>query len=93
MPLPRPNPNVTPDPAPEARPTAEALAALITDLLRTNTPDLLNHIIGVAVKTAFEGHARNQVHTAQALGISRNVLRTHLVHLGYIAPRRNATKV
>lgn len=68
--------------------SSPSLSDVIRDLLHAETPDLLNLVVGEAVRMAFEAHHRNQVQTALALGISRNSLRTHLANLGYIQSRR-----
>jgi sigma-54-specific transcriptional regulator len=68
-----------------------ALEALCTQLIDDDTPDLLNHVESVLVQTAYEWCDRNQVRTAKVLGISRNILRTHLMRLS-ILPRRDFGK-
>ncbi len=40
------------------------------------------------VRSAFDLSHANQVRAAERLGLSRNAFRTHLAHLGVIAPRR-----
>ena len=72
-------------PSPE---TADAfqqqLAALVNSMIESDQPDLFDRIESGVVRTAFETCNRNQVQTARALGISRNILRTHLKRFGLI---------
>jgi len=77
-------------PAPRAASpeTADAfqqqLAALVNSMIESDQPDLFDRIESGVVRTAFETCNRNQVQTARALGISRNILRTHLKRFGLI---------
>jgi sigma-54 dependent transcriptional regulator len=65
-------------------PLKEALLGLFD----RDVPDLHAMVTETMVLTAFEACGRNQVQAAQLLGISRNILRTHLARLGLIAGRR-----
>ncbi|MDB5814196.1 MAG: Fis family transcriptional regulator [Rhodocyclales bacterium] len=61
-----------------------ALRFQILRLLDAGLPDLHEHIERIVFTTAFEYSRNNQAHTAKELGITRNVLRTHLKRLGLI---------
>jgi len=52
------------------------------------SPRALMRLTDMMVQTAFEASGRNQVRTANFLGITRNSLRTHLTRLGIIEARR-----
>jgi len=58
---------------------------LIQQQFEQNAPDLLEHLVKSTVLAAFEYAGRNQVRTAHLLGISRNVLRTHLKRFAVIS--------
>lgn len=66
------------------------LEALFTELYEANPPQLFDSIERVLIQSAFAHCQRNQVHTAELLGITRNVLRTQLQRLGLL-PRRRAS--
>ncbi len=61
------------------------------ELFRSPTPELLPKLEEMIVRRAFEYCGGNQVHSAKLLGISRNVLRTHLKRFGLIADNVTAT--
>lgn len=71
-----------------ARAPAEAfqqqLTALVNTMIDTAQPDLFGRFEEGLVRTAFDSCHRNQVQTARVLGISRNILRTHLKRFGLI---------
>jgi sigma-54-specific transcriptional regulator len=73
-----------------AEATGQTLQQVIALLLEQGTPDLHAHVEQTLIRTAYELHRGNQVRTAQALGISRNVLRERLHRLGVLpyAPSR-----
>ena len=73
-----------PDPAAAASAEPDGLRAVLTALYAHDQPDLFERIQRTVVTTAFEQCRRNQVQTAQLLGISRNVLRTLLKRYGFI---------
>jgi sigma-54-specific transcriptional regulator len=66
------------------------LQQVIVELLEQGVPDLYAEVEQTVIRTAYEFHRSNQVRTAQALGISRNVLRERLHRLGMLpyAPSR-----
>lgn len=73
---------------PLARP--EGLQEVLHRLIDQSTPDLFTHVETMLVNTAYEFCERNQVRTARLLGISRNILRSHLMRLN-ILPRRQSS--
>jgi sigma-54-specific transcriptional regulator len=68
-------------------PPANALTAEFHRLFDRNTPSLYDHVSQQLVRAALDHCEGNQVQTARLLGISRNILRAHLMRLGVIAPR------
>jgi len=62
----------------------QALVAASQRLFEAGGPGLYERIQQALVQSAFEHCRRNQVHTAELLGISRNVLRTQLRHHGLL---------
>ena len=76
--------------APPAPPPAGAdafqhqLSALVNSMIDSDQPDLFDRFEEGLVRTAFDTCHRNQVQTARVLGISRNILRTHLKRFGLI---------
>jgi len=62
----------------------QQLAALVNSMIESDQADLFDRVEEGLVRTAFETCNRNQVQTARALGISRNILRTHLKRFGLI---------
>ncbi len=62
----------------------QKLAELFNRLLEDEQPALFDTVEETLVRTAFESCNRNQVQTARVLGISRNILRTHLKRFGLI---------
>jgi sigma-54-specific transcriptional regulator len=69
----------------------DELIAPLERLFRAPTPALLPKLEEMIVRRAFEYCGGNQVHSAKLLGISRNVLRTHLKRFGLIADNVTAT--
>jgi sigma-54-specific transcriptional regulator len=75
---------------PARKPRAAAAAPLarletvIEDLIQDGTKDLYEKVEEVLVRTAFAWCDQNQVQTARALGITRNVVRTQLKRFGLI---------
>ncbi len=57
---------------------------LIGELIELGAPALFDTIEDAIFRTAFSRCHQNQVQTAKALGISRNILRTHLKRAGLI---------
>ncbi len=57
---------------------------LVGRLLQGGHADLLERLIGTTVTEAFRQCSANQIKTAEALGVTRNVVRTYLKNLGLI---------
>lgn len=53
-------------------------------LLRGGHENLLDRLIAFTVTEAYRQNAENQIRTSSALGVTRNVVRTHLKNLGLI---------
>jgi len=62
----------------------QRLDALFTDLVEAGQAALFDTVEERLIRTAYDAFEQNQVQTARALGISRNVLRTHLKRFGLI---------
>jgi sigma-54-specific transcriptional regulator len=62
----------------------ERLEQLFYEMVDAAEPALFDRVEECLTRTAFAGCRQNQVHTAKALGISRNILRTHLKRFGMI---------
>jgi sigma-54-specific transcriptional regulator len=62
----------------------QRLEALFGELIEAGEPALFDTVEESLVRTAFAWCHRNQVQTAKTLGISRNILRTHLKKVGLI---------
>jgi sigma-54-specific transcriptional regulator len=60
------------------------LAELVNSMIEAEAVDLFDSVEEGVVRTAFDNCNRNQVQTARVLGISRNILRTHLKRFGLI---------
>ena len=56
----------------------ERIAGDLRRLIELHVPELHDTMERILVSTAFESCRRNQVHTAEALSVSRYVLRTQL---------------
>jgi sigma-54-specific transcriptional regulator len=69
------------------------LQLLFEELLRAGTSDLFDTVEETLIRTAFEASGRNQVQSAKMLGISRNILRTHLKRFGMIGEDQRAIPV
>ncbi|MDP9124674.1 MAG: hypothetical protein M3N82_08765, partial [Pseudomonadota bacterium] len=82
-------PAVAPDPiAPSPSPAADArsrLPGVFDGLLREGGDDLFDTVERALVHAAFEHAHRNQVRTAKALGVTRNMVRTLLKRHGLLA--------
>jgi len=68
-------------------PQADALVGVFRRLFDQDTPSLYDHVTEKLVRAALDHCEGNQVQTARLLGISRNVLRSHLTRIGLIAAR------
>lgn len=74
-------------PAPAGDPTAaleEQVRALVSRLIEGQQPELLDRLVATAVTEAFRRSGSNQIKTAEALGVTRNVVRTYLKNLSLI---------
>lgn len=60
------------------------LERMLLELFEQNTPHLYESITETLVRTAYRYCRNNQVQTARLLGVSRNILRSQLKHLGLI---------
>ncbi|MDY7548177.1 sigma-54 dependent transcriptional regulator [Glaciimonas sp. CA11.2] len=60
------------------------LEALIAECIQFAQPNLFETVEKAVVHTAFAGCNQNQVQTAKVLGVTRNMLRTHLKRFGLI---------
>jgi transcriptional regulator with PAS, ATPase and Fis domain len=57
---------------------------LVNRLLDGSHDALLDRLVSAAVTEAFQRNGANQIKTAAALGVTRNVVRTHLKNFGLI---------
>ena len=71
-------------PTPWGEPTLDRLASVFVQLFEEGGPNVHERIEQVLIDSAYAYCQRNQVHTADMLGISRNVLRTQLKRFGHI---------
>jgi sigma-54-specific transcriptional regulator len=62
----------------------QRLEALFGELIEVGEPALFDTVEESLIRTAFAWCHQNQVQTAKTLGISRNILRTHLKKVGLI---------
>lgn len=60
------------------------IRAIVGRFIERGEPHLLDRLIDAAVHEAFTATSRNQVRTAQALGVTRNVIRTYLKNAGLL---------
>jgi len=74
----------TSDPDADPASLEEAVRPLIGRLLKGDHDQLLDRLVAFTVTEAFRLSSENQIKTAAALGISRNVVRTHLKNLDLI---------
>ena len=75
---------------PAATPAPATLAQLFEDLIDAGQAGLYEHVEQTLVRTAFDCCHLNQVQTAKALGVSRNILRTQLKRFGMIGADNDA---
>jgi DNA-binding NtrC family response regulator/ABC-type nitrate/sulfonate/bicarbonate transport system substrate-binding protein len=75
----------TPD---DTTPSQPVLRMVLERSMRDREAHLFDRVTRTMVQTAFDLADGNQVHAAEYLGISRNMLRTHLARLGILPPRR-----
>jgi sigma-54-specific transcriptional regulator len=71
---------------PKAAPQSpeQRLRHLLQEMMEQATPELFDTVEQTLVRSAFDWCDQNQVQSAKVLGISRNILRTHLKRLGLI---------
>jgi transcriptional regulator with PAS, ATPase and Fis domain len=62
----------------------DAARPFIDRLLDSGHDNLLDRLVAATVTQAFRQNGENQIKTAEALGVTRNVVRTHLKNLGLI---------
>jgi sigma-54-specific transcriptional regulator len=62
----------------------QRLESLLGELIEAGGPALFDTVEESLIRTAFARCHQNQVQTAKVLGISRNILRTHLKRVGLI---------
>lgn len=67
----------------------QRLEKLIGEFIDNDEPNLFDSIEETVIRTAFALCNKNQVHTAKILGISRNILRTHLKRFNLIGVESN----
>ena len=72
-------------PAPE--PGLAGLERVLRAIFEGGGPDIYQQIDGAVVTAAYQFCHQNQLHAAQLLGISRNILRAKLATLGFIPGR------
>lgn len=69
------------------------LEQLFNEMIRAGEIELFDSVEETLIRTAFAASRNNQVQTAKALGISRNILRTHLKRFGMIGGDASAADV
>ena len=71
---------------PATAPTSieDILRPVVARLIDEGHPELLDRLVNIAVREAFQMSGANQIKTASALGVTRNVVRTHLKNFGLI---------
>jgi len=60
------------------------LEGLFGEMIEAGDPELFDSVEESLIRTVFAGCGQNQVHSAKVLGISRNILRTHLKRFSLI---------
>jgi sigma-54-specific transcriptional regulator len=68
----------------------QRLAALFVELMEADDPGLFDSVEETLIRTVFAACKQNQVQSARVLGISRNILRTHLKRVGLIGADTSA---
>jgi sigma-54-specific transcriptional regulator len=66
------------------------LERLVNEMIVAGEAELFDSVEETLIRTAFAACRNNQVQTAKALGISRNILRTHLKRFGMIGGETSA---
>ena len=83
----------TPAPAAQEHTIAslhQRLQALFGELIKADSPGLFDSVEESLIRTVFIHCHQNQVQSARVLGVSRNILRTHLKRVGLIGPDAHA---
>jgi DNA-binding NtrC family response regulator/ABC-type nitrate/sulfonate/bicarbonate transport system substrate-binding protein len=80
----------TAPPVTEGETLETKLQALVEKAIQDKEPQLFDRLANITVQTAFDLAQANQLRAASFLGVSRNVLRTQLSHLGVIPGRRRS---
>jgi DNA-binding protein Fis len=62
----------------------DQVRTLVSRMIEGQQPDLLDRLVATAVSEAFQRSGSNQIKTAEALGVTRNVVRTYLKNLSLI---------
>ncbi len=62
----------------------DAVRPFVRRLIKSDHANLLDRLVAFTVTEAFRQSNQNQIKTAEALGVTRNVVRTHLKNLGMI---------
>jgi len=62
----------------------DGVRALVTRLVQEGHDALLDRVIQTAVTEVYRVSGANQIRTAAMLGVTRNVVRTHLKNFGLI---------
>jgi sigma-54-specific transcriptional regulator len=65
-------------------PLEDLVRPLVTELLAGSHDALLDRLVSALVTETFQQCGSNQIKTAAALGVTRNVVRTHLKNFGLI---------
>lgn len=68
----------------DSAPLEDAVQPFLDRLLHATHENLLDRLVASTVTQAFRQNGENQIKTAEALGVTRNVVRTHLKNLGLI---------
>lgn len=68
----------------QAPPLRQRLESLFNEFIEAGEPVLFDNVEEALIRTAYAWCHQNQVQTAKVLGISRNILRTHLKRFGLI---------
>jgi sigma-54-specific transcriptional regulator len=71
----------------------QRLQALFGELIKADSPGLFDSVEESLIRTVFIHCHQNQVQSARVLGVSRNILRTHLKRVGLIGPDAHAALV
>lgn len=69
---------------PPRKAVVDPLETLLLELFEQQTPHLYEAVNETIIRTAYRYCRNNQVQTARLLGVSRNILRSQLKHLGLI---------